>query len=156
MIDTHSPLLQSKFTCLLEDSRYVCLILRIQLLGLHHGSTLSSICKLNIRRFRTRTLGSHISLLELDCMPAGMELFPAASETQCKWIQQIIDESDYYIVILAVRYGTVHPDKNISYTEMEYRYALSIGKPVLAFLHENIADLHNSKHERKQQIKKTG
>jgi hypothetical protein len=61
------------------------------------------------------------ALLELDCMPAGMELFPAANDQQWNWIKKIIDESDYYIVILAGRYGSVHQEKNISYTEMEYR-----------------------------------
>lgn len=77
------------------------------------------------------------ALLELDCMPAGMELFPAANEQQWTWIKKIIDESDYYVVIVAGRYGSVHPDSGVSYTEMEYRYALEAGKPILAFLHEN-------------------
>jgi hypothetical protein len=35
------------------------------------------------------------ALLELKCMPAGMELFPAANETQWNWIKKVIDESDY-------------------------------------------------------------
>lgn len=35
------------------------------------------------------------ALLELDCMPAGMELFPAANEQQWNWIRRITDESDY-------------------------------------------------------------
>jgi hypothetical protein len=68
------------------------------------------------------------ALLELDCMPAGMELFPAANEQQWTWIRKIIDESDYYVVIVAGRYGSVHPDTGVSYTEMEYRYALEIPK----------------------------
>ena len=36
------------------------------------------------------------ALLELDCMPAGMELFSRP---------RAIDESDYYLVISAGRYG---------------------------------------------------
>ncbi|MDX2257949.1 MAG: DUF4062 domain-containing protein [Hyphomicrobiaceae bacterium] len=77
------------------------------------------------------------ALLELDCMPAGMELFPAANDQQWSWIKKIIDESDYYVVIVGGRYGTLHPEKQISYTEMEYRYAIDCGKPIIAFIHED-------------------
>lgn len=76
------------------------------------------------------------ALLELDCMPAGMELFPATNEDQWSLIKRIIDDSDYYIVILAGRYGSIGP-QGISYTEMEYRYAMETGKPIIAFLHKN-------------------
>ena len=60
------------------------------------------------------------ALLELECMPAGMELFPAANDTQWNWIKRVIDESDYYIVIVAGRYGSISPDTGLSFTEMEY------------------------------------
>ncbi len=75
------------------------------------------------------------ALLELDCIPSGMELFPAADEDQWSLIKRVIDECDYYIVICAGRYGTV-ASTGISYTEMEYRYALETEKPTLAFLHK--------------------
>ncbi len=81
------------------------------------------------------------ALLELDCMPAGMELFPAANEDQWNWIKRVISESDYYIVILAGRYGSVSEKTGQSYTEMEYRYALEIGKPVIGFVHEDPTQL---------------
>jgi 8-oxo-dGTP pyrophosphatase MutT (NUDIX family) len=77
------------------------------------------------------------ALLELDCMPAGMELFPAANEEQWNWIKRVIDESDYYLVIIGGRYGTISKSSAQSYTEMEYRYAVGSGKPVIGFLHEN-------------------
>lgn len=76
------------------------------------------------------------ALLELDCIPAGMELFPAADETQWSLIRRVIDDCDYYIVIVAGRYGSVNKD-GTSYTEMEYRYALEQGKPIIAFLHRD-------------------
>jgi hypothetical protein len=76
------------------------------------------------------------ALLELDCMPAGMELFPAANDDQWTLIKKVIDDSDYYIVIIGGRYGSVGVD-GISYTESEYRYALSIEKPIIAFLHKD-------------------
>ncbi len=76
------------------------------------------------------------ALLELDCMPSGMELFPAANESQWSLIKKVIDDCDYYVLILGGRYGSCGPD-GLSYTEMEYRYALSIGKPTVAFLHKD-------------------
>ncbi len=76
------------------------------------------------------------ALLELDCIPAGMELFPAANEDQWSLIRRVIDECDYYIVISAGRYGSIGPQGQ-SYTEMEYRYAVAAGKPVIAFLHKD-------------------
>ncbi|MGE8350142.1 MAG: DUF4062 domain-containing protein [Pseudomonas protegens] len=80
------------------------------------------------------------ALLELDCIPSGMELFPAADEDQWSLIKKVIDDSDYYIVILAGRYGSIGPD-GYSYTEMEYRYATEIGKPVIGFVHRNPGQL---------------
>lgn len=80
------------------------------------------------------------ALLELDCIPSGMELFPAASEDQWSLIKGVIDDCDYYIVIIGGRYGSLGPD-GISYTEMEYRYALSTEKPVIAFLHKDPTSL---------------
>jgi len=80
------------------------------------------------------------ALLEQDCMPSGMELFPATNDDQWSLIKKVIDDSDYYIVVLAGRYGSVGPSGQ-SYTEMEYRYALETGKPILGFIHRNIGDL---------------
>lgn len=76
------------------------------------------------------------ALLELDCIPAGMELFPAANEDQWSLIKKVINECDYYIVISAGRYGSLGPQGH-SFTEMEYRYAVDAGKPVIAFLHKD-------------------
>jgi hypothetical protein len=56
-------------------------------------------------------------------------------------------------VIVAGRYGSVHPDTGTSYTEMEYRYALESGKPILAFLHENPGEIPSAKCESDPQIK---
>jgi hypothetical protein len=83
------------------------------------------------------------ALLELECMPAGMELFPAANDTQWNWIKKVIDESDYYMVIIAGRYGSISRETGQSYTEMEYRYAIDNNKPVIGFLHEDPSKLPN-------------
>ncbi|MGV3461025.1 MAG: DUF4062 domain-containing protein [Flavobacterium sp.] len=76
------------------------------------------------------------ALLELDCIPAGMELFPASNDDQWSLIKGVIDDCDYYIVIIGGRYGSIGPD-GLSYTEMEYRYAIEKNKPVIAFLHKD-------------------
>ncbi|MEK0338080.1 MAG: DUF4062 domain-containing protein [Nitrosopumilus sp.] len=80
------------------------------------------------------------ALLELDCIPAGMELFPAANEDQWSLIKQVIDDCDYYLVIIGGRYGSIGSG-GISYTEMEYRYALEHNKPIIAFLHKEPTSL---------------
>lgn len=95
------------------------------------------------------------ALLELDCIPSGMELFPAANETQWDLIKKVIDDCDYYVLIIAGRYGSLGTD-GIGYTEMEYRYALSVGKPTIAFLHRNpgkiISENCESSREGKEQL----
>lgn len=87
------------------------------------------------------------ALLELECMPAGMELFPAANDTQWDWIKKVIDESDYYIVIVAGRYGSISKDTGLSFTEMEYRYAVERGKPIVGFLVEDPSQIPQKSSE---------
>src|SRR5258708_336125 len=84
------------------------------------------------------------ALLELDCFPTGMELFPAADDDQWTLIKRVIDDCDYYIVIIAGRYGTVAPEGK-SFTEMEYEYATSKGKPVIAFIHADPGKISSEK-----------
>ena len=86
------------------------------------------------------------ALLELDCIPAGMELFPAASEDQWTLIKKVIDDCDYYMVIIAGRYGSIGPE-GLSFTEMEYRYALETAKPIIGFIHRSPGDLAASRCE---------
>lgn len=74
------------------------------------------------------------TITRLNYIPAGMEFFPAYDEDQLQFIKTIIDDSDYYVLIAAGRYGTVGPD-GISFTEKEYLYAMDRGLPVLSFLH---------------------
>lgn len=74
------------------------------------------------------------ALMEMDCIPAGMELFPATDEQQWQFIKKVIDDCDYYLLIIGGRYGSLSSE-GISYTEKEYDYAVSIGLPVVAFIH---------------------
>lgn len=89
------------------------------------------------------------ALLELDCIPAGMELFPAANEDQWALIRRVISDCDYYLVITANRYGSIG-QKGLSYTEMEYRFALSIGKPIIGFVHRNPGSMPMDRSEQSE------
>ncbi len=85
--------------------------------------------------------------------PVQMESFPAADEPQFAFIKSLIDMCDYYVLIIAGRYGA-KAENDISYTEKEYQYAVSIGVPVLVMLHGNrgkiIADKTESTDEGKK------
>ena len=74
------------------------------------------------------------ALLEMDCIPSGMELFPASSDEVWKLIERVINEADYYVLIVGGRYGSTDAD-GVSYTEREYDLAVRSGVPVLPFLH---------------------
>lgn len=74
------------------------------------------------------------TLLQADCFPAGMELFPASDDEKWSLITRVIDDSDYYVLVLGGRYGSVGDD-GLSFTEKEFDYAESTGKPIMAFLH---------------------
>ena len=76
------------------------------------------------------------SILALEQFPVGMEMFSAGDEQQWNIIQRTIDSSDYYLVIIGHRYGSIEPESGISYTEKEYDYAISKGIPVLAFIRD--------------------
>lgn len=76
------------------------------------------------------------TLMEMDCIPAGMELFPAIDEEQWEFIKKVIDDCDYYLLIIGGRYGSVAED-GLSYTEKEFDYAVSKGLKVTVLLHED-------------------
>ena len=77
------------------------------------------------------------TILSMLHFPVGMEIFGAADEEQWEIIKDTIDSSDYYVLLVAHRYGSIiesGPDAGISYTEKEYRYAKEKEIPILAFL----------------------
>lgn len=72
-------------------------------------------------------------ILNMGHLPVGMELFVASDDEQFEYIKRIIDNCDYYVLILGGRYGSISPNTGISYTEMEYNYAVEKNIPVLVF-----------------------
>ena len=98
------------------------------------------------------------ALLENDCFPAGMELFEASNKSQWDIIKRVIDESDFYILIIAGRYGSTEKEeyvdengkvkkKEVSYTEKEFDYALANNKPIITFIHSDYKSLPHCKCE---------
>lgn len=87
------------------------------------------------------------ALLEMDCLPAGMELFPAGNTDQWSLIKGVIDQSDYYLVILGGRYGSM-TEEGISFTEMEYDYAIEQGIPVMGFVHADTDEIATGKTDK--------
>lgn len=82
----------------------------------------------------------------------GMEIFPASSQKQMEFIKRVIDRCDYYILIVAGRYGSVSED-GLSYTEKEFHYAKSKGIPILAFIRSRLDELpakHTENEPQKQ------
>jgi Domain of unknown function (DUF4062) len=84
------------------------------------------------------------AILELDQMPAGMELFPATDESAWNLIKSVIEESDYYVLIVGGKYGSLHAD-GLGFTEKEYDYAYEQKKPVIALLHRDPGQISRDK-----------
>lgn len=93
------------------------------------------------------------TLMEMDCISAGMEIFPAVDEEQWQFIKKIIDDCDYYLLIIGGRYGTT--DHNgLSYTEKEYDYAVGKGIKVIALLHSNPDQIPSGKTDQNEDLSK--
>lgn len=92
------------------------------------------------------------ALMEMDCFPAGMELFPAADEEQWEFIKKVIDDCDYYLLIIGGRYGSTTAD-GISYTEKEFDYAVGKGLKVVALIHGAPDNIPFGKSEQDPQLR---
>ena len=87
------------------------------------------------------------AVVESGNMPIGMEYFPSTSATPFEYIKTMLQKSDYYILILAGKYGSIEPSSGLSYTELEYDYAQQLGIPTMVFLHYDINNLPMSLNE---------
>jgi hypothetical protein len=94
------------------------------------------------------------TLLEADCIPAGMELFPASDKQKWELIKSVIDLCDYYVVIVGGRYGSVDTEAELSYTEMEFDHAVSMQIPVMGFLHGDPGKLAGEKLDLDPELRK--
>ena len=91
------------------------------------------------------------ALLEMDCIPCAMELFPAADEEQFDFIKSVIDDCDYYVLILGGKYGSMN-SSGVSYTELEFKYALEHNIPIISFIHSDTDSIANFKCEHDKDV----
>ena len=79
-------------------------------------------------------------------IPIGMEMFSADDAEQWEVIRDTIDSSDYYVLIIGHRYGSL--DSNgVGWTEREFNYAKSKGIPVLIFIKDRDASTKPDERE---------
>lgn len=87
------------------------------------------------------------AVVETGNMPVGMEYFPSTSATPFDYIKTMLEKVDYYILILAGKYGSIEQESGLSYTELEFDYAQELGIPTMVFLHKDISRLPMSSNE---------
>lgn len=93
------------------------------------------------------------AVLELQHFPSGMELFTAANATPLEEIGKLIEECDYYVLVIGGKYGSMD-EEGISFTEREYDLAIKLKKYVLAFPHAEPENLSVSKSENEPELRK--
>ena len=94
-----------------------------------------------------------LTLMKWNHIPAGMELFSAFDEEKFNFITKVIDDSDYYILIIGGMYGTMVED-GTSYTEKEYDYAVSKENlKILAFIHGEPDEIKSGKSEKESNLR---
>lgn len=91
------------------------------------------------------------TILSLEHIPIGMEMFNAGDEEQWELIKRTIDNSDYYIVIIGFRYGSLAND-GLGYTEKEYDYALEKGVPILTFIKDRTVPSREEERENEPEM----
>jgi len=86
-----------------------------------------------------------MAVLRSHNIPSGMELSSGANERTLDIIYSWIDDSDFVLLLLGGRYGSLDRASGLSYAELEYNYAKSHAKPVIvlwvtdAYLEKKVA-----------------
>ena len=76
--------------------------------------------------------------MRADCFSVGMEYFPSSPKSPWKVIENAISQSDFYILIVAGRYGSIDVEKKI---------------PILIFMSPDIEELSENKIDDREKIK---
>lgn len=92
--------------------------------------------------------------LEKNFIPVGMEQFHAAPASQWEVITKMIDECDFYLLVIGGRYGSIDKETGKSYTEKEYDYAKNKGLPVLALIKKDEAITDDKKDKGEDKYEK--
>lgn len=87
------------------------------------------------------------AIISMGDFPVQMESFPATDQPQMQFIAPLIEQSDYYVLIIGGRYGTTN-ETGLSFTHQEFRYAVEKGVPVIVLPHGNPNNISFGKTER--------
>lgn len=98
---------------------------------------------------KTEREGLQWELLKAGYIPVGMESFAASNDRGWGIITRTIDQSDYHVLVVAGKYGSVDPKAGLSWTELEYEYALAHQVPALVFIRSE-SSIHLDQSERDQ------
>ncbi len=71
----------------------------------------------------------------------GMEKFGARKETPLETCLNEVERADIYIGIIATRFGSLEPESNKSYIQLEYEKALEQKKEILIYLVDDEAQI---------------
>lgn len=67
------------------------------------------------------------TILSMGHFPVASEMFPESDREILTYIKELIDSSDYFLLIIGDRYGSISQN-GISFVEEEYDYALMKNK----------------------------
>lgn len=73
-------------------------------------------------------------LTGLEQVVKGMEFFGSSPDTPLDTCLKHLSECKLLILLVGASYGSVHPDTQKSYTELEYEFAMKNNIPVLVYL----------------------
>ena len=90
---------------------------------------------IDLEHYRTEV---DITIRVLDSESICMEHFGIDNREPVEVCLTAIDECDLFVGIYGLRYGFIPPSQTLSITELEYNYARSQGKPILAFISRDI------------------
>lgn len=86
------------------------------------------------------------ALLDHNMFPVGMEHFTASTTRQFRDIEERIELSDFFILILGSRYGSCD-ESGMSWTEREYRYAVQREKEILVLFCDELLELRKRRDD---------
>lgn len=79
------------------------------------------------------------SLLDFRVLPIGMEHFTVSTNGEFSDIQELIDDSDFFIMLMGKNYGSCD-EKGISWTEREYEYAVLKDKSIIVIICDELKE----------------
>lgn len=107
----------------------------------------------DLKNHRTTT---ETEIKKLNMLPIMMEHMVAAPHPPLQESLDFVDTADIYVGVFANRYGYIPDDsvnnpEKLSITELEYRHALTIGLPVLAFFNKEDILYKTSKEDERNE-----